>query len=47
MSQRPTAGLPAGRLRFAAYPRLGSGPGNGQGDIWGVDGAVIADLMPR
>ncbi|MGV8040479.1 MAG: TolB family protein [Thermoanaerobaculaceae bacterium] len=47
MSQRPSAEPPAGRLRYADYQRLGGGPGNGQGDIWWVDAAVIADLMPR
>lgn len=47
MSQRATTGPPAGRLGYADYQRIGSGPGNGQGDVWWVDAAVVLDLRPR
>ena len=47
MSQRATTEPGVERLSYADYRRIGSGPGNGQGDIWWVDAAIIADLRPR
>lgn len=47
MSQRVVGARPPGRLTYADYQRLATGPGNGLGDIWWVDAAVITDLRPH
>jgi hypothetical protein len=47
MSHRVVGDRPAGRLSYADYQRLAAGPGNGLGDVWWVDAAVITDLRPK
>jgi len=47
MSHRVAGDRPTGRLTRADYERLAAGPGNGLGDVWWVDAAVVTDLRPR